>query len=159
MIEYMKKHDEEYEEPHDYKKNSANIKDGASGGFAFNPSAVAGGGVGLGTGEQNPDIKAHHLLVLLLRLRQICCHPGLIKTMIDTEARVNDGLADTKEDDDLIAQMGGMAIGGGGRSKQKEELDPEEEMAKKSDVLSPDNPMFQDTTVSSKITTLVQELQ
>ena len=76
--------------------------------------------------------------------------------MIDTEARVNDGLDDTKEDDDLIAQMGGMAIGGGGGSKQQAELDPEEEMAKKSDVLSPDNPMFQDSTVSSKITTLVQ---
>ena len=75
--------------------------------------------------------------------------------MIDTEARVNDGLDETKEDDDLIAQMGGMAIGGGGSSKQQE-LDPEEEMAKKSDVLSPDNPMFQDSTVSSKITTLVQ---
>ena len=25
------------------------------------------------------DIKAFHMLVLLLRLRQICCHPGLIE--------------------------------------------------------------------------------
>ena len=32
-------------------------------------------------------------------------------------------------------------------------------MAKKSDVLSPTNPMFEDLTVSSKITTLVKELQ
>ena len=26
--------------------------------------------------EQSEDVKAHHLLVLLLRLRQICNHPG-----------------------------------------------------------------------------------
>ena len=72
FIQLFQKHDEEYEEPHDYNKNSVNVKDGAGGGFAFNPSAVAGGGGGgLGTGEQNPDIKAHHLLVLLLRLRQV----------------------------------------------------------------------------------------
>lgn len=25
------------------------------------------------------NVKAHHLLVLLLRLRQICCHPALIQ--------------------------------------------------------------------------------
>jgi len=25
------------------------------------------------------DVKAFHVLVLLLRLRQICCHPGLIE--------------------------------------------------------------------------------
>ena len=25
------------------------------------------------------DVKAFHILVLLLRLRQICCHPGLIE--------------------------------------------------------------------------------
>ena len=39
------------------------------------------------------------------------------------------------------------------------EQELEEEMAKKSDVLSPTNPMFEDLTVSSKITTLVKELQ
>ena len=41
--------------------------------------------------------------------------------MIDSEARVNGGLEDSQsveEDDDLINQMSGMAIGGGGKSKQ-----------------------------------------
>ena len=37
------------------------------------------------------DIKAHHLLVLLLRLRQICNHPGLIKTMLEEETKVAEG--------------------------------------------------------------------
>ena len=27
--------------------------------------------------QQSEDVKAHHLLVLLLRLRQICNHPGI----------------------------------------------------------------------------------
>jgi SNF2 family DNA or RNA helicase len=27
------------------------------------------------------DIKTFHILVLLLRLRQICCHPGLIESV------------------------------------------------------------------------------
>lgn len=29
----------------------------------------------------NKDIKAHHILVLLLRLRQLCCHPHLMKNV------------------------------------------------------------------------------
>lgn len=29
----------------------------------------------------NKDIKAHHILVLLLRLRQLCCHPYLMKNV------------------------------------------------------------------------------
>ena len=33
------------------------------------------------------DVKVHHLLTLLLRLRQITCHPYLINGMIDQEAR------------------------------------------------------------------------
>ena len=66
----MQKHDEDYVEP-DWNKNTVGKKPGETGGkndFAFNPQA--GGGL-LGAGEQNPDIKAHHLLVLLLRLRQV----------------------------------------------------------------------------------------
>ena len=58
-------------------------------------------------------------------LFQICCHPGLIKTMIDSEARVNGGLEDSQsveEDDDLINQMSGMAIGAGGKSQQSSQV-------------------------------------
>lgn len=28
--------------------------------------------------KQTPEVKSHQILALLLRLRQICCHPGLI---------------------------------------------------------------------------------
>lgn len=30
---------------------------------------------------KNSDVKSHDILVLLLRLRQICCHPGLINSV------------------------------------------------------------------------------
>lgn len=30
---------------------------------------------------KNEDIKAHHILVLILRLRQLCCHPSLMKNV------------------------------------------------------------------------------
>jgi len=31
--------------------------------------------------KNNKDIQAHHILVLLLRLRQLCCHPCLMKNV------------------------------------------------------------------------------
>ena len=37
-------------------------------------------------------MKPTHLLVLLLRLRQICNHPGLIKSMVDTETKIREGI-------------------------------------------------------------------
>merc|ERR1719158_275866 len=42
---------------------------------------------GQGPLAQQGDVKAHHLLVLLLRLRQICNHPRLIKSMLDEETK------------------------------------------------------------------------
>lgn len=34
---------------------------------------------------RHADVKTHEILVLLLRLRQICCHPALIHAMLDQE--------------------------------------------------------------------------
>lgn len=31
--------------------------------------------------KNNKNIQAHHILVLLLRLRQLCCHPCLMKNV------------------------------------------------------------------------------
>ena len=78
---FLQKHDEDYVEP-DWNKNTVGKKPGETGGkndFAFNPQA--GGGL-LGAGEQNPDIKAHHLLVLLLRLRQVSWQTSLCLTFL-----------------------------------------------------------------------------
>lgn len=31
--------------------------------------------------KNNNNIQAHHILVLILRLRQLCCHPCLMKNV------------------------------------------------------------------------------
>ncbi|KAJ9576809.1 hypothetical protein L9F63_006583 [Diploptera punctata] len=57
------------------------------------------------------DIQSFHILVLLLRLRQVCCHPGLIENMLDDEVIKNDGIEDeTRLDVDLLSQLKNMNI-------------------------------------------------
>ena len=51
------------------------------------------------------DVKVHQLLVLLLRLRQICGHPGLIKTMLNKEENKEEGIEEAGEDVELLAAM------------------------------------------------------
>ncbi|XP_016976270.1 transcription termination factor 2 isoform X2 [Drosophila rhopaloa] len=58
------------------------------------------------------EVKSHDILVLLLRLRQICCHPGLIDAMLDGEEAQNMG-ANSDSDSpeiDLLAQLNKLAI-------------------------------------------------
>merc|ERR1719319_2047932 len=95
--------------------------------------------------EQPENVKAHHILVLLLRLRQICCHPGLIKSMLDTETKASEGLQDDNgEELDLISAMEDMSV-----TKTKTEQK----------VLNMANPVFENKRISSKIETVVEELR
>jgi transcription termination factor 2 len=86
------------------------------------------------------DVKAHHMLVLLLRLRQICCHPGLIK--------MSEGIGEEGEDIDLISAVEDMNISNTGNRN----IVPER-------ILNIDNPVFDEARSSSKIDTVVEELQ
>jgi len=94
-------------------------------------------------------VKAHHLLTLLLRMRQICCHPGLIKGMLDQEIRATEGIEEEGEDIDLISKLEDMTI-------NKEEKQEEDSPAK---ILQMGNPVFKESSVSSKISTVVAELK
>ena len=81
MVNYMKKHEEN-------KSDQEMIKAVQDNGYKFRPDFGASGaeaeveksgGYDMASKFSAPsDIKAHHLLVLLLRLRQICNHPGNI---------------------------------------------------------------------------------
>lgn len=61
------------------------------------------------------DIQAHEILTLLLRLRQACCHPGLIKSMLQTadvdvgEIEGEDNAAD-ESDADLMKQLENLKL-------------------------------------------------
>ena len=126
---------------------------GSSYTFNYNATAAAhkaGGGLTLGEGPlaQQGDVKAHHLLVLLLRLRQICNHPGLIQSMLDTETKQSEGIEDQDgEDMDLISAMEDINL-----NKEKSSVDKTE------NILDKANPVFATDSTSSKINMVVDEL-
>jgi len=102
---------------------------------------------GQGPLAQQGDVKAHHLLVLLLRLRQICCHPGLIKSMLDQDTKVSEGIEEDGEDVDLISAMQDM------------DLESNKNVIKEENILDISNPVFAESKSSSKIETVIDELK
>ncbi|XP_068221876.1 transcription termination factor 2-like [Palaemon carinicauda] len=101
------------------------------------------------------DVKAHHLLILLLRLRQICSHPSLIKGMVETNPEA-DGI-DTADTDgldlDIVSQMAEMSL------RPTDEVEEEADIKVKKNILTMDNPIFQRTMRSSKIVSIIEEIQ
>ncbi|XP_063628146.1 transcription termination factor 2 [Cydia splendana] len=101
-------------------------------------------------------VKAHEILVLLLRLRQVCCHCGLIAAMLD-----GDDTGAIEEDEggkDLLAELNKLTLEDSNKSRDKANdstAAPEEEGTTAAEairsVLSPNNPVFQLTMRSSKI--------
>ena len=95
MNKYMQKHEEK-------KSDDEIIKKVQDSGYTFRPDfAMTQGEATEAPGNSmaskftaGSDIKAHHLLVLLLRLRQICNHPGLIKTMLEEETKAAEVCSD-----------------------------------------------------------------
>ncbi|XP_073950159.1 LOW QUALITY PROTEIN: transcription termination factor 2-like [Choristoneura fumiferana] len=101
-------------------------------------------------------VKSHEILVLLLRLRQVCCHCGLIAAMLDPE----DAAADVVEDEggkDLLAELNKLTLEDAAArgSGEKEQEEPEQEGTTAAEairsVLAPNNPVFQLERRSSKI--------
>ncbi|XP_002073794.3 transcription termination factor 2 [Drosophila willistoni] len=59
------------------------------------------------------EVKSHDILVLLLRLRQICCHPGLIDSMLEdngADKMANNSSEEDSPEIDLLAQLNKLAI-------------------------------------------------
>ena len=127
---------------------------GGGGAYTFNYAAsqasqrAAEFNLGEGPLAQQGDVKAHHLLVLLLRLRQICNHPGLIRSMLDTDTKQNEGIEEEGEEMDLISAMEDMDItrDQGGTSDKSE------------NILDQKNPVFATDSTSTKINMVVEEL-
>uniref|UniRef100_T1J102 Helicase ATP-binding domain-containing protein n=1 Tax=Strigamia maritima TaxID=126957 RepID=T1J102_STRMM len=95
-----------------------------------------------------PVLRAADFLVLILRLRQCCCHLSLMKKQGPNEEEVED------ETDDLVSQMQKLTVGEG-------KSNPETEgMAIKTIIESipEDTPYFKTSTPSSKIEVLLKKL-
>lgn len=102
------------------------------------------------------NVSKQMVLVLLLRLRQVCSHPALIKTMLDTTDTDSMGTDAKIEDDsgdlDLISQMANMTIG----AKGKDEIPEEEE---ERSFFTHTNPIFDQSNMSSKLKYVINEVQ
>ncbi|KYQ50706.1 Transcription termination factor 2 [Trachymyrmex zeteki] len=98
------------------------------------------------------DVKTHEILVLLLRLRQICCHPALIHAMLDQEDLQQSGIMDIENVDfDLLSRMHNISLNG---------IDNEEENAGvdqriMGNLLTAENPVFEEDRISSKMKMLL----
>lgn len=94
------------------------------------------------------DVKTHEILVLLLRLRQVCCHPALIHSMLDQEDMKQSGMDTENVDANLLSRVNNMSLNGVDNAEE-EEIGVDERVAE--NLLTSDNPVFNDKRVSSKV--------
>ncbi|CAH0392936.1 unnamed protein product [Bemisia tabaci] len=102
------------------------------------------------TGSQ--DVKAHQILVFILRLRQLCCHPSLISEMIDKEAISADGIEEGGLDIDFMDQFKRMSL----KPNAVDQSDDDTEASSK--YLTSDHPLFSRDRISSKIRKVIEIL-
>ncbi|XP_046971482.1 transcription termination factor 2 [Vanessa cardui] len=111
-------------------------------------------------------VKSHEILVLLLRLRQVCGHCGLIASMLDPDdAPVDEDLGSK----DLLAELNKLTLDDSrsrrksGEKKKDEEEEEEAEGTTAAEairsVLSPNNPVFDLQRRSAKIRAVMECLQ
>nr|XP_031835542.1 transcription termination factor 2 isoform X1 [Nomia melanderi] len=101
--------------------------------------------------SMHADVKTHEILVLLLRLRQICVHPSLIHAMLDQEDMKESGITETENmDPKLIMQMNGISL-----TDREEDEENEQEIGIDrrvvANLLTSTNPVFQTDRASSKM--------
>jgi transcription termination factor 2 len=101
--------------------------------------------------QVNHEIKTHEILVLLLRMRQACCHPGLLKSMLEA-GDLNNG-----EDERVNHEDGEESIGD--LMKDIEKLNLNEESEDGGNRWSLNNPVFSLDRPSSKIEHMMDVLR
>ncbi|CAK1547468.1 unnamed protein product [Leptosia nina] len=105
-------------------------------------------------------VKSHEILVLLLRLRQLCCHCGLIAAMLSDED--TDVLQEDPAGQDLLAELNKLSLDESSRKKNLGDIsrndDDDDEPGESATVaealrssLSLSNPVFKLDKRSSKI--------
>ena len=99
--------------------------------------------------KHHTQVEAHYILVLILRLRQMCCHPSLIKSMLDKEDIdfEGEGLPIQKMNSDMLQKLDDLMTDE--EDSDDEEFNINESMAKR--VMSRTNPVFKTEKLSSKV--------
>ncbi|XP_071629457.1 transcription termination factor 2 [Temnothorax longispinosus] len=104
------------------------------------------------------SVKTHEILVLLLRLRQICCHPALIHAMLDQEDVKQSGIMDTENvDAEFLSRVNNMSLNGINNADEEDEIGVDERVA--GNLLTAENPVFDDDRISSKMTILLDKVK
>jgi len=94
------------------------------------------------------DVKTHEILVLLLRLRQICCHPALIHAMLDQEDVKQSGIMDMENvDADLLSRVHNISLNA--IDNAEEDIGIDQRVTE--NLLTAENPVFDNDRISSKV--------
>jgi len=94
------------------------------------------------------DVKTHEILVLLLRLRQICCHPALIHAMLDQEDVKQSGIMDMENvDADLLSRVHNVSLNA--IDNAEEDIGIDQRVTE--NLLTAENPVFDNARISSKV--------
>lgn len=99
------------------------------------------------------DVKTHEILVLLLRLRQICVHPSLIYSMLDQEDMKESGMVETENlDPNLLSQINNMTLKDSENNEETDnEIDIGVDCRVTTNLLTSKNPVFKSDRISSKV--------
>ncbi|XP_015108892.1 microtubule-associated protein futsch [Diachasma alloeum] len=110
-------------------------------------------------------IEHHHILTLILRLRQICCHPALIWKMLDKSEFKDAKLEEMKNPAPLqqVIEQTDNFIRNQVSPEDEEEDDGEigvdERVVEDDRLLSSGNPVFREERKSSKMVAVLQKVQ
>lgn len=100
------------------------------------------------------DVKTHEILVLLLRLRQVCCHPALIHAMLDQEDVKQSGIMEMENvDADLLSQLHNISLNAIENADEEEDIGIDKNVI--GNLLTSENPVFDDDRISSKMKMLL----
>lgn len=108
------------------------------------------------------DVKTHEILVLLLRLRQICVHPSLIYSMLDQEDMKESGMIETENlDPNLLSQINNMTLKDSENNEEEEEnrTDIGVDRRVATNLLTSKNPVFKSDRISSKIKMVLEKVK
>lgn len=101
------------------------------------------------TMNQMREVNQHEILVLLLRLRQICCHPSLIVNMLQGDEDLGeDDETEGREEINLLEQLNKLNLDDDQTGFSEEKVGFKE--ATKG-ILNPSHPLFAKDRISSKV--------
>ncbi|XP_043270770.1 transcription termination factor 2-like [Venturia canescens] len=106
--------------------------------------------------SMHADVAAHDILVLLLRLRQLCCHSSLIHSMLDRQDIEENSLHDMENPAGLATRLADMSLHDDD-GEDEGEIGVDERVAEH--LLTSNNPVFDRNRQSSKLKVVMKKIK